>query len=528
VPGIERANQIGGDEQKRKDALNFAAEGLWNMRLYSRAADLLTASLPDVANSKALIGKIQLFRNLKPYKGGDLPATDPRSPVQRLVVGGIRGTLTDAVIAQCVSRHPFLSDAEWKRDLSNFNVVADKFRAVSKQTGLPQIVIQDLALGSMKLTSVPSDEAGTRVVLELPGVVPQNFFVSNEDGSYKVVATDRSLGEVGNEALYLLHHNREAEATALLNWKRDLLQKGQDDDDPLGGLLFARLWSIGKSMGPQAIRFAAASLSTDQPMVLPLLPEMIAARNTATTRVERDNIDLLLASIYLRAENASQARLISQRLLDRYSDSATAVALRGRAYGLTKDWLAWRSLLNNRIQRHPGDRLFLLQSAAEAEAEGDFPRARHAFRSIIDTGHALADDYNMYAWLSLFGEGVDDQALAAAQQANLLSKNSNSAYLHTLACLDAERGEAAEARQLLLEAMSSSNLEEPNSAIWYAFGRIYEQYGVYDAASNAYKRVERPENIYDPTDSFWLAQARLKTLGTNKLPLPESHSSGQY
>jgi tetratricopeptide (TPR) repeat protein len=79
------------------------------------------------------------------------------------------------------------------------------------------------------------------------------------------------------------------------------------------------------------------------------------------------------------------------------------------------------------------------------------------------------------------------------------------AYLHTLACLNGARGETAEARQLLLEAMSSGHLEEPNGAIWYWFGRIYEQYGLYDAAANAYKRVERPDGVIDPRDSFMLA-----------------------
>jgi hypothetical protein len=102
---IEHANQIGGDEQKKKDALNFAAEGPWNMRLYPQAVAILAASLPDTTNSKGLLGKIQIFRNLRPYKGVDLPPTDPRYPVQRLVVGGMTNTLTEAVVAQCVSQH---------------------------------------------------------------------------------------------------------------------------------------------------------------------------------------------------------------------------------------------------------------------------------------------------------------------------------------------------------------------------------------------------------------------------------------
>jgi tetratricopeptide (TPR) repeat protein len=513
---IERSNQIGGDEQKKKDALNFAAEGLWNMRLYPQAADILTASLPDTSNSKALIGKIQIFRNLRPYKGADLPTTDPRSPVHRLIVAGLTNTLTEAVIAQCVSRNAFPSEADSKRSLSEINLVAGMFRNLSRQTGLPQVVIQDIVLGTMKIIIAPSKEAGSRIVVQFAGLPPQNFFVLSEDGSYKVVASNKNngLGEVGTEALYLLRHDQEPEATALLNWKRDLVQREQGDD-PLGGLLFARLWTTGQSKGPQAIELAAASLLSSKSTLLTVLPQVIAARKNATTDIEHDNFDLLLATIYLRAEDSVHAKLISQQLFDRQPDSATAVGLAGQAYSLTKDWAVWRSLLDARIQRHPNDRFLLLQSAAEAEAEGDFPRARRAFRIILDSGNALADDYNMYAWLSLFDDQVDDQALAAAQQANLLSKNDSYAYLHTLACLNAARGETAEARQLLLEAMSSGHLEEPNGAIWYGFGRIYEQYGLYDAAANAYKRVERPDGVIDPTDSFMLAQSRLKALHAN-------------
>jgi hypothetical protein len=285
--------------------------------------------------------------------------------------------------------------------------------------------------------------------VEFSGLRSQSFFVINEGGSYKIVASRDGLGEVGTEALYFLHHGQEAEATSLLDWKRDLAGKGQGDG-PLGGNLFARLWTTGESSGPQTIELAAASLLSGRSALLSLLPQVIAARKKATTDIERDNFDLLLASIYLRAEDGTNAKLISQQLLDRHSNSATAVTLIGRAYSLTKSWSAWKSLLEARLQLHPNDRSVLLETAAEAEAEGDFPRARRAFRIILDSGNTLADDYNLYAWLSLFDEQVDDQALEAAQQANLLSKNNNYAYLHTLACLDAARGETAEARQLLL------------------------------------------------------------------------------
>jgi hypothetical protein len=94
-------------------------------------------------------------------------------------------------------------------------------------------------------------------------------------------------------------------------------------------------------------------------------------------------------------------------MLDRQPDSATAVAFAGRAYSLIKDWAGWKSLLDAQIPRHPNDRILLLQSTAEAEAECDFPPARRALRIILDSSNALADDYNMFARLSLFDHRVD-------------------------------------------------------------------------------------------------------------------------
>jgi tetratricopeptide (TPR) repeat protein len=131
----------------------------------------------------------------------------------------------------------------------------------------------------------------------------------------------------------------------------------------------------------------------------------------------------------------------------------------------------------------------------------------------LDSGHALAVDYNAYAWLSLFSGTADSEAVEAAQQANLLSNGSSFAVLHTLACIYAAQSKTTEARQFLLQAMSSGNLAEPNDSIWLGFGLIYEQYGVRDAAIGAYKRVQKPEGNVSPIDTFVLAQTRLRALG---------------
>ena len=148
-----------------------------------------------------------------------------------------------------------------------------------------------------------------------------------------------------------------------------------------------------------------------------------------------------------------------------------------------------------------------------AEAEGDFPLARAAEQSVIDKGKATSEDYNRLAWTGLFDGKVDADVVKAGQQANMLSNNAEFDELHTLACLYAFQGKTSEARELLLKAMAADNLSEPNSAIWFAFGSIYEQYGINDAAIEAYRKVEKPDGPIGPTDTYILAQMRLKALG---------------
>ena len=86
--------------------------------------------------------------------------------------------------------------------------------------------------------------------------------------------------------------------------------------------------------------------------------------------------------------------------------------------------------------------------------------------------------------------------------------------MHTLACLYAETGKTKEAHDLLLRGMDDLNLDEPNDAYWYAFGRIAEQYGEREIAIADYGKVKKPEQILAvPTSSYRLAQMRLKVLG---------------
>jgi tetratricopeptide (TPR) repeat protein len=166
-----------------------------------------------------------------------------------------------------------------------------------------------------------------------------------------------------------------------------------------------------------------------------------------------------------------------------------------------------------RLKRLPDDMTAIRSLALHDEMINRFPEAMLRIRPYVDNGKATASDLNRYAWDALFLPGVGQDAIEAAQRANSLTGNKNSAILHTLACLYAETGKTSEARELLLQTIDEANLEEPNGAIWYGFARIAEQYGENDAALADYKRVDLPEESEPlPVSTYALAQNRMKAL----------------
>jgi hypothetical protein len=70
--------------------------------------------------------------------------------------------------------------------------------------------------------------------------------------------------------------------------------------------------------------------------------------------------------------------------------------------------------------------------------------------------------------------------------------------------------------------MENSHIPEPNSELWYGFGRLAELYGQYDAALAAYKRVEAPE-VPNAVATYNLVQQRIKDIAKK---YPEESRNG--
>ena len=171
-------------------------------------------------------------------------------------------------------------------------------------------------------------------------------------------------------------------------------------------------------------------------------------------------------------------------------------------------------MLDAQLSKHPSDESLLRMKTSYYEAHGDWSAARATLQILFDKGKATATDYNRYAWSALFDNSVSDDAVKVARQGATLTNNSSFSELHTLACLYAAQGKTAEARDLLLKTMLAFNMAVPNEEVWFGYASLYEQYGIDDAAIEAYEKVEKPEGRIGATSTYQLAQARLKALKT--------------
>ena len=513
--GLKRADLVAGGDEQKSAALRLAGLELIRLERYALAAEMLKAATAGQTDSAQMAQQIAIFSNLKHADTTPLSATDPKAPVRLMLTSTMTGTMQNE-IANFLDRNAYATEKEWQQNVKHSDEASGAMRRVAAQAQLPMAVMRDIVLGNAKLTATGDDAKGYRATMTSLGAPTQSLFVTKDEGRYRIVADGTDAAEVGNYALYLLAHGREAEARNLLDWKRELVHKG-GGDDPLDGMLFPRFWATGSAStanaGADAIRIAALALTLTKPMTQTPIEPALAALKAASGATATD-LELLLADAYLNKEDYKTAEIYADKLLKEYPDSATAIQTAGRVYQGTGEFKAWSAMLKTRLEAKPGDRDLLVQAADEAEAEQDFGRARADLQQIMDAGKATSSDYNSYGWLGLFDGKLDQKTTETAQQANQLTKSSNFSVMHTLACVYAAEGKTTEARQLLLAAMATRNESEPSEEVWFGLGLTYEQFGARDAAIAAYKRVEKPEGRLDsPVATYILAQKHLKGLG---------------
>lgn len=516
---LQEARKLITDEKGRAALLVNAGDMLMRVRRYAEAAELLAAGAPGSDNPAAQMARVDLIRRTRRYQEIPLPPDDPRSVVRQFMAS-IFNPPVDESIFRLISRHA-LPESGRDEDLKKLRQSVRQLRPGTTREGMSMSLIADLVLSVMQLSTEGSDTTGYRIRTQAPGSASMVFYVVREDGQYRILggvgrSTESDGGEEADLGLGILHAIAEGnleQARHWLDWLREEQPPG-GGEDPLSGYLLPRFWERGRSADRAALEYGAAALLAGSDWAQKAIPILERGRSNAQSDAEKTSFDLALARSYAKLEKPEALLPVAQRLLQTAPKSAVAFRLAQEALQSTQRWTEAETLAQDRLRLLPDDVNALRALVEAGMRQGQLAKVEQHHARLVEVGKAEALDYNQLAWASLVSGTAGPAAIEAAERGALLSQNKRASVVHTLACLYAEAGRGSEARERLLHFMELEGLEEPDSAAWFGFGRIAEQYGMRDAAVAAYRRVEPPKRKAQiPSSSWTLAQRRLKILG---------------
>jgi tetratricopeptide (TPR) repeat protein len=367
----------------------------------------------------------------------------------------------------------------------------------------------DLIASGLQPSSEGDDETGYRVRVhsDLGGrVSDMTIYVVKEANGLRVRALGELPSELGAEALYLASNGKQRQAARWLHWARESYQ-ASGGEDPLRKSPFARLWpEEGQGKDVQLAAAALAAEGSDPEQAARVLE---AARSTAVDPNLQQIVDHALALAYAGLKQHHKRLEVGRRLYQANPGSRIA-------QGLVL-WPLWSlekfeesvALLEPLAKKKPDDLFYAENLIAALRRLGRNAAADQLAKDLIARGQADAGIYNNYAWYGLFRKAPRDEDLENALKA--VQRRAAPDPMHTLACLYAELGRVAEARDLLVKLLESRPDGRPQSIDWYLIGRIAEQLSLPQAAREAYQKVTRPA-VLGPTDTYHLAQKRLQTM----------------
>jgi Flp pilus assembly protein TadD len=515
--GLAEANKRASDDSTFKETARTAGDMLMKIRQYAAAADFLqTGAAGD--NAAETMGRANMLRGAKRHEDMQF-ANTPGDLVKRSFLLTMDPEVTEAKLEAVSSRNAVAvfkneDEEEKKKDLEQGKQMNSQ---LARDDASLDVTI-DILLQVLDPKEEGNDALGYREKVQFPNGASTTFFVVKEDGQYKMLDTDDKPNSIALEMLDRIKAGDLKGAKALLDWLREdsHLEGG---DDPLGGATFPRFWTKGQAADGRKMKLAAAAILVGtKPTVAQGVAILEEALKDASSDRERTNIQLALMDGYSLQNNFAGLLEVSSALLKQVPESRLAFINNVEALmGLGRHDQAI-VLADERLKQLDGD-TDALQMKMEIEANrGNFAAARGWAQKMIAQGKEDAGLLNNIAWYALFTGKVEDADIAMAIKSTQMAKD-NPSILHTLACLYAEVGKTTEAHDLLLRGMDDLNLNEPNDAYWYAFGRIAEQYGEREIAIADYRKLEKPkEPLAIPTSTYRLAQMRLKAMNADASP----------
>jgi transglutaminase-like putative cysteine protease/tetratricopeptide (TPR) repeat protein len=509
---LKQASSLGTLEE-RTQILRGAAGDLVKLRAYDKALALLQELARGASVTPEVRAQIDVVRKLVRHEETTLPESDPRSVVKKLVKVLF---LSDPIKA--ADLRPLFADAlqgELKdgseRTLDAFAAMHTQILKNVRRQDLPAKYILDISLTNGEFSMDGTDALGHRVGMRMPGAAPTFFFVVREHGTYRIRAASTSVSELGAEALRRADAGDLEGARKWLDWASEL--PASPMQNLFSFLAFQKIWKKDPSAPVSIVRLAAASLIAGGPSPKEAIPLLKNYGKTAPP-VLQASARLALVGAYQTMEQHRDVLALLDGMTAEDADPDTLFLARGLALTHLKRGAELKGLCEETLKAHPQHLAAHGLLTRQLEQAGELESARRLHQLAVDGGYATSQVLNNLAWLSLFGDKVEEVALATARQAVQMEQRRSSSSLHTLAALYAAAGSPLEAYQTLLEGMEAGDRDEPAPHEWYVIGRIAEEYELYDVAQRAYQKVTGEDG--DATSTQVLAKRRLLRLPGTK------------
>lgn len=510
IEGLDKALTIslGYDDEVRRQILAQASELTVQARRYDMAGELLAAAVRGAAHATDVLTRVSALRKTRRFEELSFDAADPKGFFFRLAKSIVFDEREGIEPFHSLAEDGGLPVAELEEYLEKWRfMLCEAWRDTTVEAGF------DLFVAFTNLVVDGDGDLGYKLRVDSDDVL---YLAPEEDG-LRLVAM-QSLGgaaPIGKQVLRYLEAGNEDAARRWLDWAREGARLPAVED-PLSGDPIVDFWKRGSPAGTDEIRLAALSLIANGPESRSVLAELSERASAGESEQGRRRFEhaALRAAVGAKLYDAAASR--ARAILASEPESNVAFQFLALCLGELGNWDELEATARERLRLRPDDPVSLRILADAEEARGDFERAAAALRMLVRAGKAESFDYNNLAWLEVLQGEALEEALADAQRAVQLENQTDAASLHTLATVYAEMGEPEAAREVILQAMTVNGSREPQPHDWYVLGRIAEHYGLADAAAEAYRKVEPPEDEHRRASStFSLAERRLASLSTS-------------
>lgn len=510
---LELAASLEEDPDARTKLLDTAGSTLVQIRHYPEAAVLIESTVSGAANPMFQKARVDMIKKMKRYEELNLAPDDPQSPVKKLFISMLKTNSTKNDVIPLFAKR-------LQAKITKEDDFQESFRSGmqmmlgNKAAELQNDFFIDTCFALMNIFTEGDQQTGYRVLLQgnaMGRSFSTKFFEIFEEGGYKIVGNEYMLYTLGEEALLRWKSGDINGAKQWLNWSREEAAL-PSSDDPASGNSIHRLWKKGEE-NESSIPAAAASLMTFDPEPNEAVKVLIEERKKNDDEQWTDAIDLALLPSYFKLKKDSEVIEISNRLLKKFPMSNFLLHHLTWSMLRTSQYQEVENANKERLKSDPGNISAMRNLTLALEYSGKLDEARAMYKKMFESGKAIHEDYNRYAWDSLFRDKISDEDFEASKRAVDLAGVAGSSSLHTLASLYAEEGQVADALQAIRKSIELSGKQEPRSYDWYVFGRIAEYYDLPEVSKQFYSRVKKPDStLTESMSAYSLAVKRLAVL----------------